>query len=81
MMWLLGIVGSRLGKLAAIVLGALGTILLVFNLGKRDQKKHQELRDLKDYKKVREKVDEVPTDLERDDAVDRMRNSGLIRKD
>lgn len=77
-MWLLTFVGSKLGRLVAGVLGVLGTILLVFKAGQRDQKKQDEIKDLESYKKTREAIDEVPVSTDVDDALERLsKNDGL----
>ena len=78
-MWLIGFVGSKVGRLVASALAALATILLVFNAGRRDMKKDLQVEDLKDYKKVKEAEDAVDTDLDRDARIERMRDN--VRKD
>jgi hypothetical protein len=79
--WLIANVGSRILSLVGIASAVLGSILLVFQAGKNDERKDQELDELKDFKETKEKVDEVPTDLDRDSAVERLRKSGHIRED
>jgi hypothetical protein len=44
-------------------------------------KKDLQVKDLKDYKKVKEAEDAVDTDLDRNARVERMRNNGNVRKD
>ena len=79
--WLASVAGSRLMRLVASALAVMGGILAVFSSGKRAEKKRQRIKDLEDYKETKERMDEVPTDLERSDAIDRMRGNDLVRKD
>lgn len=79
MTWLLGLVGSRLGRLVASVLAVMASILAVFKLGQRDQKKQQEIDNLKDYVEKREAIDEVPVNDNVDDALDRLRDNDSLR--
>lgn len=78
-MWILKFVGSKLGLLVASVLGVLGSILLVFRAGKRDQKKDQELEDLEEYVETREKLDEVVVNDDVDAALERLSKSRGLR--
>jgi hypothetical protein len=78
-MWILEFVGSKLGLLVASVLGVLGSILLVFGAGKRDQKKDQELKNLEEYMKTREKLDEVVINDDVDAALERLSKSRGLR--
>jgi len=80
-MWLIGFVGSKLGRLVASVLAVMASILLAFQLGKKDMKKNQEVKNLKDYKKAKEAEDEVDTNLDRASRIDRMRDNGSVRPD
>lgn len=80
-MWLIGFVGSKLGRLVAGALAVLATIGLAFKMGQRDQKKEQQIEDLKDYKKAREDVDAVDTALDRDARIERLRKHNNIRED
>ena len=78
-MWILKFVGSKLGLLVASVLGVLGSIVLVFGAGKRDQKKDQDLKDLEEYVKTREKLDEVVINDDVDAALERLSKSRGLR--
>ena len=78
-MWILKFVGSKLGLLVASVLGVLGSILLVFGAGKRDQRKDQELKNLEEYMKTREKLDEVVINDDVDAALERLSKSRGLR--
>jgi hypothetical protein len=78
-MWLLKFVGSKLGLLVASVLGVLGSIVLVFGAGKRDQKKDQDLKDLEEYVETREKLDEVVVNDDVDAALERLSKSKGLR--
>ena len=76
MMWILGFVGSKLVRLAA---GVLGSILLVFKVGQKDQKQKQEIEDLESYKDTREAIDEVPVSTDVDTALERLSKSKGLR--
>jgi hypothetical protein len=78
-MWILKFVGSKLGLLVASVLGVLGSIVLVFGAGKRDQKKDQDLKDLEEYVETREKLDEVVVNDDVDAALERLSKSKGLR--
>jgi|TARA_R110000772_G_scaffold94334_4_gene192180 hypothetical protein len=78
-MWILKFVGSKLGLLVASVLGVLGSIVLVFGAGKRDQKKDQDLKDLEEYVETREKLDEVVVNDDVDAALERLSKSRGLR--
>ena len=80
-MWLLKIVGTKVGRLVASVLAVLGSILLVFKMGQRDQSQKQKIKDLEGLKEALEKVNEVDTNLDRGARIERMRNNGAVRKD
>ncbi len=79
MMWLIGFVGSKLGRLVALVLAAGASILLVFKAGQRDQKKQQQVDGLKDYKKKMEAIDEVDVNTDIDSATKRLSKNGGLR--
>ena len=78
-MWLIGFVGSKVGRLVAGALGVLASILLVFNAGQRDQKKQQQVDGLKEYKKNMEKLDEVDVSTDLDSATKRLSKNGGLR--
>ena len=80
-MWLLKIVGSKLGRLVAGVSAVLGMILLVFAKGKQSERQKQRLKSAEDELEARRAVDEVDTDLERDARIERMRKAGNVRED
>jgi hypothetical protein len=79
MMWLLGIVGSKMGRLAAGVLGVLGMILLVFKAGKNSQEQKQDIENLESYKKTREAIDEVVVNTDVDAALERLSKRKGVR--
>ena len=79
MMWLIGFVGSKVGRLAVGVLGVLGSILLVFKAGQKDQKQKQEIKDLESYKETREAIDEVPVSTDVDTALKRLSKRKGVR--
>ena len=78
-MWLIGFVGSKVGRLVASALGVLASILLVFKAGQRDQKKQQQVDGLKEYKKNMEKIDEVDVNTDLDSATKRLSKNGGLR--
>ena len=78
-MWLIGFVGSKVGRLAVGVLGVLGSILLVFKAGQKDQKQKQEIEDLESYKETREAIDEVPVSTDVDTALKRLSKRKGVR--
>ena len=80
-MWLITFVGSKLGRLVVGALAAMASILLVFQVGRRDMKKDLQVKDLRDYKKAKEAEDAVDTDLSRDARIERLRDNGNVRKD
>jgi hypothetical protein len=79
MMWLIGFVGSKVGRLVAGALGALGMILLVFRAGQKDQEQKNEIEDLESYKDTREAIDEVPVSTDVDAALERLSKSKGLR--
>jgi hypothetical protein len=81
MTWLITFVGSKVGRLVASALAVMVSILLVFQVGRRDMKKDLQVKDLKDYKKAKEAEDAVDTDLSRDARIERLRDNGNVRKD
>ena len=78
-MWLIGFVGSKVGRLVVGVLGVLGSILLVFKAGQKDQKQKQEIKDLESYKETREAIDEVPVSTDVDSALQRLSKRKGVR--
>jgi len=74
------IVNSRLGRYAALLVGFLVTVFGLIQYGKMKQRKEYEVQDLKDYVETKEKIDEVTTSNSRNDAVDRLRGNGVVRK-
>lgn len=76
-MWML--VGSRIRNL---VVGALAAIVFVIGLiqyGRQTQKHRDEVRDLRDYKETRERIDEVEPSADRDAALERLRRNNQLR--
>lgn len=78
-MWLIGFVGSKVGRLVALALAAGASILLVFKAGQRDQKKQQQVDGLKEYKKNMEAIDEVDVNTDLDSATKRLSKNGGLR--
>lgn len=61
-MWVLKLVTSKVGRVVAALLAAIGIILTIFQAGKRDQRKDQKVQDSKDYIETRKKVDNAIKD-------------------
>lgn len=78
-MWLLSFVGSKMGRLVGLALAAGASILLVFKVGQRDQRKQQQVDGLKEYKKNMEKIDEVDVNTDLDSAIKRLSKNGGLR--
>ena len=78
-MWLLNIVGSRIGRLVAYVSAAIAGVYMIFLAGKSSQRKDRRIDDLEDYKETRENIDEVKPAASRDDALDRLRDNDQVR--
>lgn len=76
-MWAL--VGSRLRTLAAAVSVAVVFIFGLVQYGKKTQKHKQEVKDLKDYKDTRERIDEAEVSSDRDAALERLRSNKQVR--
>ena len=76
-MWML--VGSRLRNLVAAVLAAGVFIFGLIQYGRQTQKHKQEVKDLKDYKETRERIDEVEVSVDRDAALERLRRNNQLR--
>lgn len=81
MTWLLSlIVGSRMRKIAGIVLGVGALTLLVFKLGVSNERAKNEQEILEDFKETVERIDATPVNTELDAALDRLRRNGDIRE-
>ena len=76
-MWML--VGSRIRNLVAAVLAAGVFIFGLIQYGRQTQKHKQEVKDLKDYKETRERIDEVEVTVDRDAALERLRRNNQLR--
>ena len=76
-MWML--VGSRLRNLAVSVLAAVVFIFGLIQYGRQTQKHKDEVKDLKDYKETRERIDEVQPSADRDAALERLRRNNQLR--
>lgn len=84
MVWLVKVVvGSRLGRLVASALGAmvliLGAITFSYRKGGQDQKKNQQIKDLKKHKEVMDEIHDVDINTTRDEAIERLRKNGRLR--
>lgn len=76
-MWTL--VGSRIRNLVAGVLAVGVLVLGLIQYGRQTEKHKQEVRDLKDYKDTRERIDEVEPSSDRDSALERLRDNNQLR--
>ena len=76
-MWML--VGSRLRNLAVSALAATVFVFGLIQYGRQTQKHKEEVKDLKDYKETRERIDEVQPSADRDAALERMRRNNQLR--
>jgi len=76
-MWML--VGSRLRNLAVSVLAAVVFIFGLIQYGRQTQKHKDEVKDLRDYKETRERIDEVEPSPDRDAALERLRRNNQLR--
>lgn len=70
---------TKLGRILSFSVGILTAVAAVFLAGKRDEKKAQEIRGLKEYKNTKEKIDETPVNRTRDAAVERLRDNDQLR--
>jgi hypothetical protein len=70
---------SKIGLLITSILGLLGSVLVIFKYGQKDQKNKQEIKDLSAYKETREKLDEVVINDDVDAALDRLSKSKGLR--
>lgn len=68
-----------MGKLLASVLGLLGGVLLIFQMGKNSQKKTQKIKNLEKYKETMDAIQDVDINTERDAALERLRKTGHLR--
>jgi hypothetical protein len=68
-----------IGMLITSILGLLGSVLVIFKYGQKDQKNKQEIKDLSAYKETREKLDEVVINDDVDAALDRLSKSKGLR--
>jgi hypothetical protein len=76
-MWML--VGSRIRNLVVGALAATVFIIGLIQYGRQTQKHKEEVKDLKDYKETRERIDEVEPSADRDAALERMRRNNQLR--
>ena len=76
-MWML--VGSRLRNLAVSALAAIVFVFGLIQYGRQTQKHKEEVKDLKDYKETRERIDEVEPSSDRDAALERLRRNNQLR--
>ena len=76
-MWML--VGSRLRNLAVSVLAAVVFIFGLIQYGRQTQKHKDDVKDLRDYKETRERIDEVEPSSDRDAALERLRRNNQLR--
>jgi len=73
------IVGYRLRDLVVSALAAIVFVIGLIQYGRQTQKHKEEVRDLKDYKETRERIDEVEVSVDRDAALDRLRRNNQLR--
>lgn len=76
-MWML--VGSRIRNLAVGALAAIVFVIGLIQYGRQTQKHRDEVRDLRDYKETRERIDEVEPSADRDAALERLRRNNQLR--
>lgn len=76
-MWV--IVGHQLRNLVVAVSAAGVFIFGLIQYGKQTQKHKQEVKDLKDYKDTRERIDEAEVSSDRDAALERLRSNKQVR--
>lgn len=75
---ILSLLGSKLGKLVAGLVAALGLLVGVFQYGRKAQREKDRVGDLEDYIETKEKIDEVDR-LDSDAAYERLRDNGWLR--
>lgn len=78
-MWLLSLVGSKVARVAGLALAAISFIVGLIHFGKRQERKDQKLRDMKEYIDKKRKSDEVPISTDRESALKRLRKSKHVR--
>lgn len=75
--WLLG---TRLGKALSGLLTALVILWATYVAGKRQEASEARTEALESYVKTKERIDEVEPTPHRDDNIERLRHSGIVRK-
>jgi hypothetical protein len=68
-----------LTSLVTKILSGIATLVAFLGLGMLLQKQRQKTKELKDYKKTREILDEVHINTDRKSSVDRLRKGGYVR--
>jgi len=79
MMFWWSLLTTRLGKILSSILFVVSAVAAIFFAGKKDQRKEQEVRDLKAYKETKEKIDETPVSTDLKSAIDRLRKNNQLR--
>ena len=77
---ILGMIGGKLLGILATAFSGLLALISSYLKGASDQRKKQYTKNLEEYKRVREDLDEIRTNLSDNDRTERMRSNGLIRK-
>ncbi len=70
---------SKLGRTLSALLAAVVILAGVFLSGRQTQRRAEEVQDLEAYIETQEKLNEVEPSPTRTDAIDRLRDNGLIR--
>lgn len=76
---LMAFLGSKAGKLMAMVAVVLSLFAYVFSAGKESQEKDHKLQAVKDAAKTKERIADVKVSPDRDAAIDRLRDNGNLR--
>lgn len=76
-MWAL--LTSKVGRLVAALLTALTILVGVFQFGRKAQRDDDHVEELNEYIETKKRIDNVQVSPDRDAAIDRLRDNGLIR--
>jgi hypothetical protein len=79
MSWLLGFIGSKVGKLVSMTLAAVAVVGAVFVAGRRDANKDHEIDWLQDFVDDQERINDVETHTTVPAALERLRRNGQLR--
>jgi len=73
------IAGTKVGRLIGAVLIGLGALLAMFQMGKREQRKEEHIKDLEEYKETNDDIQDTPVTTDRESALKRLRDNGQFR--